>query len=232
MEELKGLENGYSLDRLQEEVGSQIKQYKKEVKRIQESDDPIMNTLGKKEYETKNIRKVFEDNIKKIESQYKAQGQEEIKELEQEAKLSHFKPSQSDQELVDNITEDFVFDLFMKTGDEKQAIVSDLSDKIGEMSATQKVALRRKLPQLMQQLKDEPRAVQRKLRSVGHSLSDIRTEEEAALELLKQDVASGGTAEYRTLLIAERANAERRKQWEGPGDTLPSTKFEVEYKSI
>src|SRR5699024_1006280 len=147
--------------------------------------------------------------------------------------LSAVNPSQSDKETVSGIAEDFLYSLTMAAGEaEKLAEIGKLSAKIAHMSDEKKVALRRRLPAIMQQSKDESQAVQRKLRSMGQGLSDIKTESELTLEAAKQDISSGCTSEYRTMLIAERANAERRREWETPGDNISDKKFEVGYKSI
>lgn len=230
LEEIKGLERK-SLQHLEDEVSRQVRLYKRETQKIRESDDPVMNTPGKKDYEIGQIRRTFEKNINTIEQQYQVQGQREIEELEQQAALSYIKPSQSDKELVENITDDFLFSFSMAVGDsEKLEDVSKFERSINSMSQEQKVALRRRLPQIMKQLEGDSGGVRRKMQGIGQSLSEIKTEEEGALKLLKQDVASGGLSEYRTLLAAEKVNANRRKQWESSGDTLSGLDFEVEYK--
>jgi len=232
LEEIKSLE-GKSLSQLEDEVGRQIRLYKKETKAIRESDDPAMTVEGKQDYEIGKVRKVLESNIQALEQQYQKQGQEIIEELEEEAALSAIAPSQSDKETVSGIAEDFLYSLTMTGVEaEKLAEIGKLSAKIAHMSDEKKVVLRRRLPAIMQQMKDESQSVQRKLRSMGQGLADIKTEAELTLEAAKQDISSGGTSEYRTLLIAERISAERRREWESPGDNISGKKFEVEYKSI
>lgn len=224
---------GCSMDELKQMADSQVERYRKVKQSIKDTDNP-MYTDEVKDYEQKQARQTLDDNVKAIQEAYQDLGNHYIEELEQQAALATIKPSVQDKELVDGLLEEAKANLSMAVGDQsKQDAVSDLNDKTAYMTDTQKVALRRRLPELLGQSKKSDQ----KVRTVGSTLAEIKTEEEGALNMLKQDVASGIGIAYRNLRLAEESGKERRKEFAGEGDDagsseLSTTKTDVLYKGM
>jgi len=227
------LSKGYSLQSLENEVGRQIRQYKKERKQIKESKEPRLLIDGQKDYEIKQLRDIFEKNIAEIDKKYRELGNELIEEQEQVAQKSQFIPTQSVREKIDAIADDFTF-FYMTSNDEteKRASVSELSEKVKQMTYDEKGYFRRKMPEIIKLVNDDSVSIKGILRGIAGELKDVKTEEEAGLELLKQNVNSGPLTEYKVLLAAEAANERSRRRWEGQGGTLSPSYNEVEYKPL
>lgn len=202
---------GNSMEQLEKMAGDQVGRYKKAVEKIKNDDNPMM-TQEVKDYEAAQQRKILDDNMKVIRSAYQKIGQSNIAELERDAALTTIKPTEKDKELVEEIAEDTKSNLAMAIGDtSKSEAITKLKHQVGYMTNTQKVALKRKMPELLSQADSDK--TKQDLRTIGYGLSGIKTESEGALELMKRDVASGVGLEYDHMKLAEQVGKERRSQF-------------------
>lgn len=231
LEEIKQAElQTYSMDRLEKMADDQVGQYKNVIHEIRNEDNPIM-TDEVKDYEKAQQRKILDNNIKAIRAAYQEVGEQRIAELEREAALTTIKPTPKDKELADDIAEEAKFNLAMAAGDKsKQEAISKLRDQVGYMTNGQKVALKRKMPELLSQSDSDK--TKQDLRTIGHGLS-VKTEAEAALELMRNDVASGVGMDYWHMQLAEQAGKESRSLFSSEGSSeLDTTKTDIFYRGM
>ncbi|WP_269409614.1 hypothetical protein [Lentibacillus daqui] len=231
LEEIKKADiQGDSMDTLKSMADSQVRQYKKIVEKIKNDDNPMM-TKEVKDYETAQQRRILDDNIKVIREAYQEIGNQHIAELEREAALTTIKPTLKDKELAEEIAEEAKFNLAMAVGDTSaQEAISKLRNQVEYMTDSQKVALKRKMPELLSYADSDK--TKQGLRSIGYGLS-VKTEAEGALELMKQAVASGIGQEYRNMTLAEQAGKELRGLFSTEGSSeLSTTKTDVFYRDM
>src|SRR5699024_9859779 len=181
-----------------------------------------------KDWEIKQARGIFESNIKEIDRKYRELGQaliEDQKEVVRKEKTHT--PSQFVKDKVDGLIADtnFYF-VTARNESEKKAAINELSESMEHLSNAEKLYMRRQIPQLMDMVKDSEAPTKGAVRGIAEKLKEAKTEEEAALELLEREVASGPLAEYRIKQIAEQAAEQSRQEWEGLGDTLHDKRFE------
>lgn len=200
--------NKQSLKTLQELADRQVKEYRKAKNKINSEEDPTY-TEEKKEFEVSKQRQILDKNIETIEKTYQDLGNEHIAELERDAALNIIEPSKSDRDLAAGLIDEAKFHVAMAYTDAaKQEAVGDLNNKIQHLDTKQQVALRNRLPELLSQAGEGMDGTQRKIRNIGNGLSEIRTEEQAALEFLKREVAGGAAKEYRNMKIAEKSRSD------------------------
>lgn len=223
----------WSLGSLENEVTKQLKSYNKEKTQIRNSDEPRLNIPGQKDYELNNLRKVYDFNIKAIETKHNELGQELIADQEATVRNQSLTVTQSMKDKVEKALSDFNFYYVTSTNelDKKQAI-SGLSQVVGNMSEYEHSYFRSKVPEMMNLVKDDSVSVKGAVRGITEDLKSSRTDEEKTLDLLKQEVATGPSTEHRMHLIAEKAGEKSERRWNSAGDSLNSISLETEYKDI
>lgn len=222
---------GHSLATLETEVKHQLLQFKKEKKAIQESDEPRLQVNGQKAWEIDRLKRTLDENIKAVDELYREMGNELIAEQEQKIAASYVKPSQSDKELAESIRDEFIFNVSMQTTDDGMSEeIRKVQKRIDSLNDGQKIAFKSEFPAMLSKVDDG--RMQHKLRTAGHALKSVQTEDEAALGKLKEAVRSGASTPYRMELIAQQAMTKSAREKASAGDTIPLYRYETEYKSL
>lgn len=208
MQDIKLEKTGHSLKQLEDKVEAEIRQFKKLKTSINDSDEPSLNNVeGQKEYLIAQNKDTLDRNVKKIDEAYRKMCRELIAEQEEKvAQSTEHIPSKTDSEFAQSIADDFAFSASLHSSDD--AVLEEIAGiekRISLLDDNKKRALRRYYPTMMSAVESKGDAVKRKMRTIGHKLADIKTEDEAVLEKMKEAERAGASTQYRVLLAAEKS---------------------------
>jgi vacuolar-type H+-ATPase subunit E/Vma4 len=187
------------------EIEGLVKKFRKQTDKIESSDHPKYSVPGTREYEVDQLKAELEQQVEDINARYREQAEAYLEQAKRDAALSYFKPSVSDRELVNSIVDDFTASIaFARSQDEKREVFEALNDRLHHMSEAQLYAVKSKLPQVLQSVKDDEFAV-KELKNVNGTLSKLQTPEQEALEEAKQLALTSPDHKFRTLKMTHRA---------------------------
>ena len=105
-------------------INAKWDEYKQKIKAIQESKDPAMNLVGKKEFEIGQIRDERDKEIRLLRREYELKRVELLEEAKKAQLLSTTKYSVSDADLANSLVERFETDSILNYADAK-AVLND-----------------------------------------------------------------------------------------------------------
>jgi gluconate kinase len=180
------------------EIERLVKDFRKKVDRINNSNNPYYNDRAVRDYEIGKLKSELEASVKEINGQYREEAQELLEQAKRQAAHSYFKPSASDKEFVTTVLDEFTSNVaFAYTDADRAEAFASLEARFEHMTPEQLFAVKSQLPRVLQSASDEFTA--KKLRSVNGTLSELRTPEQEALNDAKDIALSSPDMAFRRL---------------------------------
>jgi hypothetical protein len=196
---------------LTKEVDTAVGKFRKQVDRIENTDDPRFAGREVKEYEIGKLKTELEAQVAEINAKYKEKAEELLAQSEARAAHSYFKPSMSDKEFVNSILDDFTASIALAYSDtDKAQAFSALEARFEHMTPEQLYAVKSKLPSVLQAVKDDEFSV-KQLRGVNSTLSNLRTPEQESLDEAKSIALSSPDMSFRRLKMTHPTYSAEQK---------------------
>lgn len=197
----------------QNEVKSTIDQFRKDVNKIRNSDNPYYaNSKEVQDYEIGKLRNALDETVKQLNKDYKAKANEAVAQAKEAAARSTFNVTDSDRKQASSALNDFVTDAMLSVGDSaKDEAFHALQRKLNYFGENELAALKEQLPNYLQKLGDD--RSMKNARQLKGTLSNLQTEEEAYLEEAHHYAQATIDQRHKTL---KKTNAEYKGS---PGNT-------------
>lgn len=191
------------LHQIEKEIERAVESYKKAVREIQTSKDPIYQSPEKQEYEISKLREQLDANVAELKAKYQAEADVLIEEAERSAALSVTATSDSDKSIVNQRLDEFTADVTLAySKDDKLAAYDRLIESLKYFDLPKLLYLRRSLSDVIARIGDDE-TVLRKLREMNAELQKINTAEQDRLNELRELKRAGGDIAYRNFKIIE-----------------------------
>lgn len=191
------------LKEIERQIEKAVEDYKKAVREIQTSKDPIYQSPEKQAYEIKKLRTQLDEGVAELRAKYQAEADALIAEAEKKAALSVVGVGESDMAIVNQRIDEFTADVALAySDDDKLAAYERLVDALKFFDLPKLYHLRRSLPGVIAKIGDD-KTVLRKLREMNDELRKINTAEQERLDELRELKRAGGDIAYRTFKLVE-----------------------------
>jgi hypothetical protein len=189
------------------QVEQEVKSFRKQVDKIEQSDHPKYNVEGTRQYEIEHLRDELDTKVAELDREFQDKIETEIGQATKEAARSRFFVSSHDKQFVTDITDDLVTKLTFAINDsDKIKAIREYEDKLEVLeSEAPFTEVIKQLAEASRKLGDDDFA-KRKLRGLYSQLTaGLQTPEQERLEALKADKMSGVTYKYRLLTMTHKA---------------------------
>lgn len=191
------------LKEIERQIERAVEDYRKAVREIRTSDDPIYNDPAKQDYEIKKLRTQLDEGVAELRAKYQAEADALIAEAEKKAALSVVGVGESDMAIVNQRIDEFTADVALAySTDDKLAAYERLVDALKFFDLPKLYHLRRSLPGVISKVGDD-RTILRKLRELNSALQELHTPEQERLAELRELKRAGGDIAYMTLRLTE-----------------------------
>ena len=198
-------------EQLTREVDQAVAKFRKGVEKIENSPNPYYREQAVKDFEIGKLKAELETQVADINAKYREQSEELLEQAKCDAAFSYFKPSPADKEFTGAILDEFTSDLaFARKKEEKIGAVRALEERFDHLTETQLFAVKSKLPQELQSVSGDEFAVG-ELKRINGALSNLRTEEQEALEEAKTIALSTPDTAYRRLKMTHKVFQSEQK---------------------
>lgn len=182
-----------------QEIENVVKKFRKEVEKIQTSDNPIYKDKEVAQYEIKQKRAELDATVAELSNAYDKAIAQEIEQAEEKAKTSRFYTSEASKQQAEHALDAFVADVTLAYDDNgKYAAYSTLERRLDNMEASELSHIRLQLPSVLSRVGGDEIAT-KKLKSLNATLAALKTPEQERLDELKAQKISGADGAYRRL---------------------------------
>jgi hypothetical protein len=192
----------------QQAIDKEVKGFRKQVQKIEQSPNPYYADDAVKKYEVEQLRNKLDAEVKRLDAEFNAKMDEAINHAAKQASRASVYVNPSDKARLSEITADLYADLTFSVDTNRKAEAFDrFMEKVTafeDSGVGPLFELKRQLPDLMRKVQGDSFAEQ-KLRGLYHELSTLKTAEEDHLESLKTDKLSGVSHNYSVLKMVHPA---------------------------
>lgn len=194
-----------------QEIENAVKQFRKQVDKIQTSDHPQYKDPEIKDYEIKALRAELDAKVAEINNDFHATLKREIEKATPLATSSRIFITESDKRNAQYVLDEYVADIALAYDDvAKHAANEKLEARLDAMTTHGELAhVRQKLPEVLGRINGDPIAT-RKLKSTNEKLAALKTPEQERLDDLKAEKVSGADSTYRRLKMTHPAYSHLR----------------------
>lgn len=188
-----------------QEIENAVKKFRKDVEKIQTSENPIYKDKELVQYEIKQHRAELDATVAELSNAYDKAIAQEIEAAEQKAQASRFYTTEAEKQQSQYALDNYVTDVAMaRTENEKYAAYNRLLERIEGMTDGGYAYLRLQLPAALSRLQGDPIAT-KDLRKVNDAFAPLKTPEQERVAELKAQKVSGADGAYRRLRIIHPA---------------------------
>jgi hypothetical protein len=190
-----------------QQIEKAVGQFRKDVEKLQTSDNPYHQTPGVVDYETNKLKDALEKSVAELDAQFKQEIDARIEEQSKVAARSTFYVSPSDREFIASISDDLVTKLtFAIDESDKMKAIREFEGKLDTFESDAPFsAVIKQLAEVSRKLGDD-KFSQKKVRDIYNKLSaGLETPEQAELRELKDAKLHGVDHKYRTLRMTHPA---------------------------
>ncbi|MCM3087754.1 hypothetical protein M3557_07480 [Bhargavaea ginsengi] len=198
----------FNHDKYQKQVEAAVNKFKRSRKRIQESDHPIYNVEGAREYEIEQHREEMDAEVERINGEFEAAITQELERAKAEAARSRFYVSADTRADAEHMVDSFITDASFATNErDKIETFFAFEDKLNTLDEAGLSVVRLQLPKIAQALGDD-KTLDKDLRMLHSTLSRLKTPEQERYEELQALKMRGVDIKHRMMKLAQR-NAKR-----------------------
>ena len=196
------------MEQYQKQVEQEVKKFRNEVKKMQESENPYYATPGVLDFEVKQRREALEKKVAEINAKFSAEVDAAIETAKPEAAKSYFRPTETDKRLVDEFVTEFLADAKLSyTESDKLDAFAKLEQKLGYLDENGLHEVRKRLPEMADKLGSDE-VLQKKLRGINATLKELRTAEQMKLDELQEQKINGVDWAFRRLRLTHPSYAD------------------------
>lgn len=189
------------IENYKHEVDQAVKKFRRDVEKIERSDNPYYNTPGVKEYEAQQLRQELEKAVQGVETRFNIEIDPEIEQAKQTAARSFFTPTVSDKSLVADAVSELVADVTLAyTDNQKLEAFERFEIRIEQLEESGLWEVRRKLPEVLGAI-GQDETITRKLKGLNATLRALKTPEQEVLSDLEQVKINGVAASFNRLKL-------------------------------
>ncbi|MFC7321963.1 hypothetical protein [Halobacillus campisalis] len=196
------------------QVEQETKQFRKDVEKMEKSDNPYY-TDDVVAYETDQRRQELESRVSEINSQFEKEIDAQIEQQERVAARSTFRPTTADKQLVDEYIQELIADAtFAYTDSDRLEALDKFEEKIGHFEEGGLYEVKKRLPEVARSLQGNE-FMQKKLRGIHRTFSELQTPEKELLDDLKDAKSTGVDMTFRRLKMTHKAYNAQQKARKG-----------------
>lgn len=186
----------------EQEIKQAVEKFKKDVRKIRESDNPYYKDKEVQDYEINALRDELDATVAEKSNAYDYAITQELEQAETRAKASRFYTTETEKQQTDYALDSYIADITMaRTDADKYAAYSRFESRLDGMNEGALAHLRLKLPQALSRVNGDSFAL-KDLRKVNDALAALKTPEEERVTELKEAKRVGAAQSYRRLRFA------------------------------
>lgn len=188
-----------------QEIENAVKQFRKKVDAIRNSDNPIYKDVDVQNYEIKQHRAELDATVAEITNQFNATIEQEIEQAAAQAKTARFFTTETAKQQSEWALDSYIADVVMaRTDADKFNAYRRFEERLNTMDEGALAHIRLKLPQAMTRINGDEIA-RKDLLKVNDALANLQTPEETRLAELKEQKRVGADMTYRRLKMTHPA---------------------------
>lgn len=202
----------FNKDNYEKQIEAAVNNFKRRRKRIQESDHPIYNVEGAREYEIEQLRDEMDAEISRINDEFETALEPVLEQAKYEAARSRFYVSASTKEEVTYMVDSFIADASLAFTDKsKVEAYAAFEEKLNELDEAALSEVRLQLPKIAQALGGD-KTLEKDLKVLNTTLSRLKTPEQERYEELQALKVHGVDMKHRMMKLAQRNAGRMRKE--------------------
>jgi hypothetical protein len=191
-------------EQYENQIKREVEAFKKDVKKMQESENPYFKINDVLNYEIKQRRKQLDERVAEIKAQFEAEVDARIEEAREKAVRSVPAVSDTEKRIVDDMISELTAEVMMSTYDkQKHDAVDKFIEKIKYLKFGGLFELKRQFPQLVEKFNDDE-IMKKQLHVIFNEFKSLKTPEQEELEALEQAKESGVDYHYRIYRMISR----------------------------
>lgn len=188
-----------------QEIEKAVKQFRKKVDAIRNSDNPIYKDKDVQNYEIKQHRAELDAQVAELSNAFDATIAQEIEQAEAQAKTARFYTTETAKQQSEWALDSYIADVVMaRTDADKYEAYRRFEERLNTMDEGALSHIRLKLPQAMTRINGDEIA-RKDLLKVNDTLANLQTPEEERLAELKEQKRVGADMTYRRLKMTHPA---------------------------
>lgn len=189
----------------EQEIKQAVEKFKKEARKIRESDNPYYKDKEVQDYEINALRAKLDATVAEKSNAFDSAIAQEIESAEQKAKTSRFHTTETQKQSAQYALDNYVADVMLARDDAgKSAAYKALDSRLDDMSREELAHIRLQLPNVLQRVNSDADALKR-LQGLNETLAKLQTEEQERLDELKAMKRIGADGTYRRLKMTHPA---------------------------